>query len=57
MGLATSRVFAEAGAAVVLADFMEDAVKAVAAELVAVGHQATAVRCNVADSTNVSSGS
>ena len=32
MGLATARAFAEAGAAVVLADFKEDAVKAAAAE-------------------------
>ena len=48
MGLATARAFAEAGAAVVLADFKEDAVKAAAAELVAAGHKAIAVRCDVA---------
>ena len=33
MGLATAQAFAEAGAAVVLADFKEDAVKAAAAEV------------------------
>ena len=32
MGLATAQAFAEAGAAVVLADFKEEAVKAAAAE-------------------------
>src|SRR5688572_7546109 len=37
MGLATTQAFAEAGAAVVLADFKEDAVKAAAQELVAQG--------------------
>ena len=49
MGLATARVFAEAGAAVVLADFREEAVKAAAQELVAAGHKALAVRCDVSD--------
>jgi NAD(P)-dependent dehydrogenase (short-subunit alcohol dehydrogenase family) len=53
MGLATARAFAEAGAAVVLADFKEDAVKTVAAELAAVGHKAIAVRCDVADDAQV----
>src|SRR5438270_3008326 len=53
MGLATARAFAEAGAAVVLADFKEDAVKAAAAELVAAGHEAIAVRCDVADDAQV----
>src|SRR4051794_39913315 len=53
MGLATARAFAEAGAAVVLADFKEDAVKAAAAELVAAGHKAIAVRCDVADDAQV----
>jgi NAD(P)-dependent dehydrogenase (short-subunit alcohol dehydrogenase family) len=54
MGLATARAFAEAGAAVVLADFKEDAVKT-AAELVAAGHKAIAVRCDVADDDQVAS--
>jgi NAD(P)-dependent dehydrogenase (short-subunit alcohol dehydrogenase family) len=53
MGLATARAFAEAGAAVVLADFKEDAVKAAAAELVAAGHKAIAIRCDVADDDQV----
>src|SRR6478609_7342725 len=53
MGLATARAFAEAGAAVVLADFKEDAVKAAAAELVAAGHRAIAVRCDVSDDAQV----
>lgn len=53
MGLATVRAFAEAGAAVVLADFKEDAVKAAAAELVAAGHKAIAVRCDVSDDDQV----
>ena len=53
MGLATARAFAEAGAAVVLADFKEDAVKAAAEELVAAGHKALAVRCDVSDDAQV----
>src|SRR5919112_583683 len=53
MGLATARAFAEAGAAVVLADFKEDAVKAAAEELVAAGHKAIAVRCVVSDDAQV----
>src|SRR5437763_1251829 len=55
MGLATARAFAEAGAAVVLADFQEDAARAAAAELVAAGHRAIAVRCDVADDDQVAS--
>src|SRR5918994_709948 len=53
MGLATAQVFAEAGAAVVLADFMEEAVQAAAQELVAAGHKALAVRCDVSDDGQV----
>lgn len=53
MGLATARAFAEAGAAVVLADFKEDAVKAAAENLVAAGHKALAVRCDVSDDAQV----
>jgi NAD(P)-dependent dehydrogenase (short-subunit alcohol dehydrogenase family) len=44
MGLATAQAFAEAGAAVVLADFKEDAVKAAAEKLVPAGHKALAIR-------------
>ena len=53
MGLATARAFAEAGAAVVLADFKEDAVKAAAQELIAAGRKALAVRCDVSDDAQV----
>src|SRR5947199_4820687 len=53
MGLATAQAFAEAGAAVVLADFKEEAVKAEAGKLVAAGHQALAVRCDVSDDAQV----
>src|SRR5512146_796063 len=53
MGLATARAFAEAGAAVVLADFNEDAAKAAAEKLVASGHKALAVRCDVSDDAQV----
>ena len=53
MGLATAQAFAEAGAAVVLADFKEDAVKAAAEKLVAAGHKALAVRCDVSDDAQV----
>src|SRR5215207_4774288 len=53
MGLATARAFAEAGAAVVLADFREDAVRAAAEEMVAAGRKAIAVRCDVSDDAQV----
>src|SRR3954467_3610541 len=53
MGLATATAFAEAGAAVVLADFKEDAVKAAAEELAGAGHKAIAVRCDVSDDAQV----
>jgi NAD(P)-dependent dehydrogenase (short-subunit alcohol dehydrogenase family) len=53
MGLATARAFAEAGAAVVLADVNENAVKAEAEKLIAAGHKAIAVRCDVSDDAQV----
>ncbi|MCA9996187.1 MAG: glucose 1-dehydrogenase [Anaerolineales bacterium] len=53
IGLATAVAFAEAGAAVVLADINEEAVRAAAAELVAARHQALAIGCNVADEVEV----
>ena len=53
MGLATARAFAEAGAAVVLADFKEEMVKAEAQKLTAAGQKAKAVRCDVSDETQV----
>ena len=53
IGLATARAFAEAGAAVVLADINENAVRSEAEKLVFAGHRAIAVRCNVADEAEV----
>src|SRR5437773_10199620 len=53
MGLATAKAFAEAGAAVVLADIDEHAVRSAAEELVSAGQKAMAVRCNVADEADV----
>ena len=48
MGLVTAKAFAEAGAAVALADVNEKAVRTAAEELVAAGHKAIGIRCNVA---------
>lgn len=53
MGLATAQAFAEAGAAVAMADFREDAVKAEVQKLVTAGHKAIAVRCDVSDDAQV----
>jgi NAD(P)-dependent dehydrogenase (short-subunit alcohol dehydrogenase family) len=53
MGLATAQAFAEAGAAVVLADFREVPVTAEAQKLVAAGHKAIAIRCDVSDDAQV----
>jgi NAD(P)-dependent dehydrogenase (short-subunit alcohol dehydrogenase family) len=53
MGLATARAFAEAGAAVALADVNEAAVRAAAEDLVAAGHKAISIRCNVAEEPEV----
>lgn len=53
MGLATAKAFAEAGAAVVLADFREEAVMAAAQKLAATGHKAIAVTCDVSDDAQV----
>ena len=49
----TAQAFVEAGAAVVLADFKEDAVQAAAQQLVAAGHKAVAVHCDVSDDAQV----
>jgi NAD(P)-dependent dehydrogenase (short-subunit alcohol dehydrogenase family) len=49
MGLATAKAFAEAGAAVVLADIREDVVSAEAEKIAKVGLKAIAVRCDVSD--------
>ena len=53
MGLDTARAFAESGAAVVLADVDEDALRAATDELTAAGHQALGVTCDVADEDQV----
>ena len=53
MGLATAKAFAEAGAAVALADVNEAAVHSAAEELMAAGHKAIGIRCNVADEPEV----
>jgi NAD(P)-dependent dehydrogenase (short-subunit alcohol dehydrogenase family) len=53
MGLATARAFAEAGAAVVLADVREDLLHAEVQKLKAAGHKAIAVRCDVSDDEQV----
>lgn len=53
MGLATAQAFAEAGAAVVLADFREDIVTREAQKLVDAGRRAIAERCDVRDDLEV----
>lgn len=53
MGLATAKAFAEAGAAVALADVNEDCARSAAKDLVAAGHKAIGVRCDVADEPEV----
>lgn len=53
MGLATAKAFAEAGAAIVLADFRAEAVEAEARSLIAAGYKAIAVRCDVSDDAQV----
>jgi NAD(P)-dependent dehydrogenase (short-subunit alcohol dehydrogenase family) len=53
MGLATAQAFAEAGAAVALADFRENAVKAETQKLSASGRKVIALRCDVSDDAQV----
>jgi NAD(P)-dependent dehydrogenase (short-subunit alcohol dehydrogenase family) len=53
LGLATAQAFAEAGAAVVLADRNEKTVRAAAAELTSHGHQALAIPCDVTNDEQV----
>ena len=53
LGLATAKAFAESGAAVVLADWNEEAVRAAADGLAARGHKVLAVRCDVSDDAQV----
>ena len=49
MGLSTAQAFAEAGAAVVLADINEDALRSATDELEAAGHQVLGITCDVSD--------
>src|ERR671920_833668 len=53
MGLATARAFAESGAAVVLADRNEQALRSATGELTSAGHQALGVVCDVSDEEQV----
>lgn len=53
MGLATVKAFAESGAAVVLADWNEEGVRAAAKELSDRGHKTLAIRCDVSDDAQV----
>lgn len=53
LGLATARAFADAGAAVTLADVDEQALHAAETQLRDAGHRVLATRCDVADETQV----
>jgi NAD(P)-dependent dehydrogenase (short-subunit alcohol dehydrogenase family) len=53
MGLATARAFAEAEAAVVIADFNQTTIGMATDELTAAGHQVLAVRCDVSEEDSV----
>src|SRR4051794_24464903 len=53
MGLATARAFAEAGASVTVSDVNENAARSAVDQLVASGHKAIAVHCNVAEESEV----
>ena len=53
LGLATAQAFAEAGASVALADWNEKAVRSAADKLVASGHKALAIRCDVSNDAEV----
>ena len=53
MGLAAARAFAAEGAAVALADINEAAARAAAEQLVAAGHKAIGIQCDVADDAQV----
>jgi len=53
MGLATAQAFAQAGAAVVLADINQDTLRAATDDLTAAGHQAVGVTCDVSSEDDV----
>jgi NAD(P)-dependent dehydrogenase (short-subunit alcohol dehydrogenase family) len=53
MDLAAAKAFAEAGAAVLMADFREDVVQGEAQRLLHAGHKVIGVRCDVSDDVQV----
>lgn len=53
MGRAAAWAFAEAGAAVALTDYKDDVISAAAQELIAAGHKAIAIKCDVSDESQV----
>jgi NAD(P)-dependent dehydrogenase (short-subunit alcohol dehydrogenase family) len=53
MGLATSKAFAEAGAAVVLADFNKGGLDTATGALTSAGHQAIGITCDVSNEAQV----
>jgi NAD(P)-dependent dehydrogenase (short-subunit alcohol dehydrogenase family) len=53
MGLATAQVFAQAGAAVVLADINHDTLRTATDDLTAASHQALGVTCDVSSEDDV----
>src|SRR4030081_2723072 len=53
MGLATAQAFAAEGAAVALVDINESAMRIATERLVAAGHKAIAIRCDVTDEAEV----
>ena len=53
MGLATAEAFARAGAAVVLADVNEKALRDATDDLTAAGHQAIGVACDVSEERQI----
>ena len=53
LGLATAKAFAQAGAAVAMADWHEEAVKNAAQNLAAAGYKTLAIRCDVSDDKQV----
>ena len=56
MGLATARAFANAGAAVTLADISEDALRKAVDEIKSAGGNAIGVLCDVSDESGGSHG-
>lgn len=53
LGLATAQAFAQAGASVALADWDDNTVRTAADKLIASGHKALAIRCDVSNDAEV----